>query len=596
MEKHVNPLPSQSESHRRRTFVYRCLPFLVWGKQITRHTLWSDLLAALTGVIIGPPQGVASALIAGLPPEYGLYTAIIIPIIAGLFGSSHHLISGPAAAISIVVLSVVSSVVPPDSAEFIPAVLTLAVLTGLIQLGLGIARMGALVNFISHTVVIGFTAGAAIVIATSQVKYVLGIHVAAGSSFLETWQTLFSQLDSINTYSLVIAFITIISTLLIKKVNKRLPAMLIGMLAGSLACWMLQGAAHDVPMVGALPGKLPQFALPDFSAQTLSALLSGAIALAILGLVEAVSISRAIAIRSGQRIDGNQEFIGQGLSNLVGGFFSCFPGSGSFTRTGVNYESGAKTPLAAVFTALMLVLIVLFTPQITAYLPLPAMGGGILLIAWNLIDTHHIHQILHSNKQEASVLLVTFASTLLIELEFAIYLGVLVSLIIYLKRTSTPMIMEVAPKSFEHGTDLRSISRFQLNECPQLKILRIDGSIFFGAADHIQKTLLAVKTDDGKHNQILINCAGINFIDVTGAEMLLHETQRLKKSGGQLSFCNLKNTVRDELEANGYLKKLGEEHFYATVDSALSALIPQIDNRCCQTCTKRVFRQCPKTD
>jgi len=194
------------------------------------------------------------------------------------------------------------------------------------------------------------------------------------------------------------------------------------------------------------------------------------------------------------------------------------------------------------------------------------------------------------------VLLVTFASTLLIELEFAIYLGVLVSLIIYLKRTSTPMIMEVAPKSFEHGTDLRSISRFQLNECPQLKILRIDGSIFFGAADHIQKTLLAVKTDDGRHNQILINCAGINFIDVAGAEMLLHETKRLKKAGGQLSFCNLKNTVRDELEANGYLKKLGEENFYATVDSALSALIPQLDDGYCQTCTKRVFRQCPKTD
>lgn len=577
-------------------FVYRCLPFLLWGRQITRHTLWDDFLAALTGAVIVLPQGVAYALIAGLPPEYGLYSAIIIPIIAGLFGSSHHLISGPAAAISIVVLSIVSSIVPPDSAEFIPAVLALTVLTGLIQLGLGIARMGALVNFISHTVVIGFTAGAAIVIATSQVKYVLGINVAAGSSFLETWQTLWSQLDNTNTYSLAIALTTIVSTLFIKKVHKRLPAMLIGMLAGSLACWLLQGTAHNVPMVGALPGKLPQFALPDFSAQNLGALLSGAITLAILGLVEAVSISRAIAIRSGQRIDGNQEFIGQGLANLLGGFFSCFAGSGSFTRTGVNYESGAKTPLAAIFTALMLVLIVLFAPQITAYLPLPAMGGGILLIAWNLIDKHHIQQILLSNKQEASVLLVTFASTLLIELEFAIYLGVLVSLIIYLKRTSTPVIMEVAPKSLEYGTDLRSISRFQLDECHQLKILRIDGSIFFGAADHIQKTLQAVKTNDGRNNQILINCAGINFIDVTGAEMLLHEAKRLNTAGGQLSFCSLKNTVRDELEANGYLKKLGDENFYATVDSALNALIPRLNGSSCQTCSKRVFKQCPKTD
>jgi len=298
-------------------------------------------MAGLTGAVIVLPQGVAYALIAGLPPEYGLYTAIVTPVIAGLFGSSLHLVSGPAAAISIVVLSVVSNVFPPDSAEFIPAVLTLTFLTGLIQLALGLARLGVLVNFISHTVVIGFTAGAAVLIASSQMKYVLGLPVPTNSSFTQTWTALAQQLGATNFYALTIALATVLSTLFLKRVNPRLPTMLFGMIMGSLLCWLIDGGRQGVPLVGGLPG----FTVPDFSFHTINALLPGAVAVAILGLVEAVSIARAIAMRSGQRIDGNQEFIGQGLSNTGASFFSCFAGSGSFTRSGVNYDAGAQTPL-----------------------------------------------------------------------------------------------------------------------------------------------------------------------------------------------------------------------------------------------------------
>ncbi|WP_191601344.1 SulP family inorganic anion transporter [Marinomonas algicola] len=569
------------------------MPFLIWGRTLNKHSFFADLLAGLTGAIIVLPQGVAYALIAGLPAEYGLYTAIVTPVIAGIFGSSLHLISGPTAAISIVVLSVVSSVVPQGTDAFIPVVLTLTLLTGIIQLGMGLARMGILVNFISHTVVIGFTAGAAVLIATSQLKHALGIPVPSGSSFFESWQALLQGLSLINFYSVSIAVITIAATLFVKKVYPKMPAMLFGMIVGSVTCFLLSGEQHNVPLVGALSGRLPPLSLPDLSAGTISRILPGAIAIAILGLVEAVSIARAIAIRSGQRIDGNQEFIGQGLSNVVGSFFSCYPGSGSFTRSGVNYDAGAKTPLASIFAAMILVVIIVFVPQVTEYLPLPAMAGGILLISWNLIDTHHIGQILRSNKQEAAILSVTFFSTLIVELEFSIYLGVLLSLIFYLKRTANPRIMEVAPKTLDQGTDLRSISRFQLSECPQIKTVRIDGSIFFGAADHIQKTLIDTSTKIEANTHLILLCSGVNFIDVAGAEMLLQESSRMKKAGHHLHFCSLKNTVKDELSANNYLAKLGEDNFYPTIDEALTKLVPLLDQPKCQNCTRRVFSQCP---
>lgn len=569
----------------------RLLPFLMWSRNTGKASLMADLMAGLTGAVVVLPQGVAYALIAGLPPEYGLYTAIITPVIAGLFGSSLHLISGPTAAISIVVLSVVSSVVPPDSAEFIPMVMTLTLLVGLIQLGLGLARLGGLVNFISHTVVIGFTAGAAILIATSQLKYVLGVSLPSGLSFVSVWPVLWQQLGSLNPYGLSVALTTVVVTLLSKKVSKKLPAMLCGLVAGSFLCWAVGGAQNGVALVGALPAGLPDFAIPGLGFDTLTAILPGAMAVAILGLVEAVSIARAIAIHSGQRIDGNQEFIGQGLSNTVGSLFSCYAGSGSFTRSGVNYDAGAASPLAAVFAALFLVVIVVGFPAVTAYLPLAAMGGAVLLVAWNLIDFQHIRQIIASDRKESAILLVTFSSTLFIELEFAIYLGVILSLIIYLKRVSQPRVMDVAPRSTDNGTDLRSVERFNLSRCPQVRLIRIDGSIFFGAVDHIQKALLAAGQSSERH--IIIICTGINYIDLAGAEMLAGEVRRLELLGKTLGFCALKNTVKDELELGGQIGRIGGQRFFDSVDDALAALSGDLDLQRCQRCDSRIFRQCP---
>ena len=317
---------------------HRIFPFLGWWPLLGRETLRADFYAGLTGAVIVLPQGVAFALIAGLPPQYGLYTAIVTPIVAGLFGSSHHLISGPTTAISIVVLATVKPFATPGSPEFISMVLTLTFLAGTFQLALGLARMGQLVNFISHSVVIGFTAGAAILIATSQLKHYIGVKLPHGQSFLHTWMDLYGQLPNLNLYAAATASVTLLAAILFRRYRPRWPGMLFAMIIGSLLCLFIGGEQHGVDLVGSLPARLPPLSSPDFSLQTIRTLGPGAMAVALLGLIEAVSIARAIAARSEQRINGDQEFIGQGLSNIVGSFFSSYAGSGSFTRSGINYR------------------------------------------------------------------------------------------------------------------------------------------------------------------------------------------------------------------------------------------------------------------
>lgn len=571
----------------------KLFPFLHWRDRVTPENLRADFMAGLTGLVLVLPQAVAYAFIAGLPPEYGIYTAIVSCSVAALFGSSWHLVSGPTAALAIVVMSVVSGLGPDTPEAYIALVITLTLLTGLIQLALGIFRLGTLVNFISHTVVVGFTAGAAVLIAASQLKHLLGVELPAGLSLPEVVEHLWQQRQAINPLALEVGLVTMLVAVVVRRLNRRWPHLLLGMAAGSLACFLLDAEGTRVTYVGALPGKLPLPALPELSFGSLKALASGALAVAMLGLIEAVSIARAVAVRSQQHIHGNQELIGQGLSNLVGSFFGCFASTGSFTRSGANYDAGARTPLATLFAALMLALVVLVAPGITERLPLAVMAGSILLIAWNLIDFVRIGHIFRSSRSEAAILLVTFLSTLLVELEFAIYIGVLLSLAIYLRRTSQPRLVRVAPLQQSDRRHMRNIQRYRLEECPQLKIIRVDGSLFFGAVDHVQQQIRQLTAPGQGVRHILLIGKGINFIDVAGVEMLHQEIDRLEWLDGKLMISSLKGTVLDELERSGALDALGREHFFETPKTALAALIPMLDQDRCANCSVRIFADCP---
>ncbi len=573
------------------TLLHRLLPFLNWMPDVNRSSLQADFVAGLTGAVIVLPQSIAFAAIAGLPPEYGLYTAMITPIIAALFGSSRHLISGPTTAISIVIFSTVSRHATPGSEEFIRFALALTFIAGFYQLMFGVFRLGAIINFVSHNVVVGFTTGAAILIAASQFQHVLGVKIDHPDGLVDKIIQIYHHLPEANLYAVGIAVVTLATAIAVKMISPRAPNLLIAMVVGSLVCLGIDGVTHGVTMVPSIPPNLPPLSNPMLPFDIMADIAPEALAIALLGLIEAVSISRAIAAKSNQMIDGNQEFIGQGLSNVVGSFFSSYAGSGSFTRSGVNYDAGAKTPISAIFAAIFLMVIVLVAGPLASYLPVPAMGAVILLVAYNLINPHHILKVFRISKRETAVLVVTFLATLFLELEFAIYAGVLLSLSLFLMRTSTPEITPMAPVHADPKHRLGDVSDNNLTECPQLKIIRVDMSIYFGSLTYIQQQLRHLIDKEG-YKHILILGSGINFIDMSGAEMIVSVAKRLRQMGGGLYFCGVKHNVCDYLKRSGFAAEFGEENLFFKKNEAIAEITQRLDHKVCAVCHAKIFLEC----
>ena len=575
-------------------WLFRVLPFLRWWPMVNRQSTRADLIAGLTGALIVLPQGVAFATIAGMPPQYGLYAAMVPAIIGALFGSSWHLVSGPTTAISIAVFASISPFAEPGSAPFISLVLTLTFLTGLFQLILGLARMGTLVNFISHTVVIGFTAGAAILIAASQVRNFFGIDIPRGTPFFEVLRLFVLQINHLNPYVTAIAALTLGVGIAVKKFLPKLPYMIVAMIVGSVSALVMNNiyggaAVTGIRTVGALPAHLPPLSHPDFSLSAIHLMIFPALVVTMLALTEAVSIARSIAVKSEQRIDGNQEFVGQGLSNLFGSFFSSYASSGSFNRSGVNYVSGARTPMAAVFASLFLMIVLLLVAPLAAYLPNAAMAGILFLVAWGLIDFHHIHSIGHTSRAETVVLWVTLLGTL-VNLEKGIFFGILLSLMFYLYRTSRPQLQTVIPDP-EPGS-YYYIDADTAPQCPQLKMVRLNGSIFFGAVDHVQKSLSEIDEQDPRAKHVLVVATGMNFIDIAGAEMLAQEARRRQRMGGGLYFYRVKDSVCAMLKKGAYIESVGNKNIFLTKTRPIETLYPKLDAEICRSCQARIFPEC----
>ncbi len=565
------------------------LPDWIWF--VDSQTVRADFMAGLTGAFIVLPQAIAFSAIAGLPPEFGLYTAMVTPIVAALFGSSWHLVSGPTTAISLVIFATISEHALPGTPEFIRVALTLTFLAGAYQFVFGLFRLGRITNFISHNVVVGFTTGAAMLIAVSQLKHVLGAEAPSGGSFLNTISTLWGNRADVDPYSLLIAGVTLASAIALRAWSKQSPYLLLALIVGSVTALLVGAAQHGIEMVAAIPARLPPLSSPDLSLSAIADLAPEALAIALLGLVEAVSISRSIATRSGQQIDADREFIGQGLSNLAGSYLSSYAGSGSFTRSAANYDSGAKTPLSAIFAALILLAIVLFAAPYAAYLPVPAMGAVILLVAYNLVQPHYVLKVARVSKREASILLVTLLSTLFLDLEFAIFAGVMLSLSLFLMRTSTPDIVAMAPDFSSPTRRMGDVAKKSLTECPQIKIIRVDMSIYFGSIEFIQKEITRIHERLG-YRHILILGGGVNFIDMAGAEMLVQESRRLRSKGGGLYFCDVKPAVCDFLKRSGFAAEFGEENLFFKKNEAISAVSKRIDLQKCATCKARIFQEC----
>jgi SulP family sulfate permease len=330
--------------------------------------------------------------------------------------------------------------------------------------------------------------------------------------------------------------------------------------------------------------------VPDISLSSLKILAPEAFAVALLGLIEAVSISRSVATRSNQRIDPNQEFIGQGLSNLAGSFFSGYVSTGSFNRSGLNFQAGARTPLAAMFAGLLLMIIVLLVAPLAAYLPNAAMAGILFMVAWGLIDFHEIGHILKASHRETGIMGVTFFGALFLELELAIFAGVLLSLVLYLMRVSRPRIVTRVP---DPNLPKRKFNTNEnLPQCPQLHILRIDGSIFFGSVNHIQEAFAELEENHPEQKHLAIVAQGINFVDIAGGAAMVEEARKRKARGGGFYLIKVKKGLWESLESCGCLDEIGPNNVFQSKSAALTGIFQKLDKDICRTCDKRIFREC----
>ena len=573
--------------------VTKLLPFLRWKRRLSRETLRYDLPAGLTGAIVVLPQGVAFATVAGLPPQYGLYAGMVPAIIAALFGSSWHLVSGPTTAASIVLFSVLSARAIPGSAEYVQLALTLTLMVGLIQLALGTLRLGALVNFISHSVIVGFTAGAALLIAASQLGHFLGIELAREPSAYKTLFAIAGELPQVHFYSLLVGGVTIAAGLAAERYVRAIPYMLFAMLAGGLCAALIElivDTGTGLAYVPTIPAALPPLSMPLAPFEAFLSLAPAAVAVTLFALTEAVSIARSLAIRSGQHLDVNQEFIGQGLSNIVGSFFSSYVATGSFNRSALNYQAGARTPVAAIVAGAALMGLVLLVAPFVSYLPTSSMAGLLFLVAWGLVDTHHIGKILKSSRPESLVMVTTFSTAIFVDLEFAILLGVILSLFLYLLDATRPRIVSRVPDPRlprrEFNTDPA------LPECPQFKMVRLDGSLFFGAVHHVQKMLRIFEQRNPDQKHLMILASGMNTIDVSGAECLAQEARYRRALGGAIYLYRAKEGVQKLLRAGGYLEDIGEDNLFRSKQQAIAHVVSKLDHEVCRTCTKRIFSEC----
>jgi len=578
-------------------------------------------MAGLLGAVLVLPQGIAFATLAGLPPAYGLYTAVIPCIIAALFGSSRHVMSGPTNANSLALFAMLSPLAMAFSPLYIQLALAVTVMVGVMQWLIGTLRLGVLANFISPAVLFGFTSGAALLIAVHALPDLLGLAPAPEHSAAAVMAHVLTHLASAQPLALGVAAITLAVALLLRRLRRNWPYMLIGLVVATALAWVWSRWLHPdaapsaaLRTVGQIPVPWPRFEVPRISWAQAADLVGLAFALTIVALGQAISIAKTVALRSGQRIDANREFRGQGLSNIVGGFFSSYVSCGSMNRSMPNLEAGARTPLASVFSALLLLALVAVSAPLLAQIPMAALAALLVLVALALLDAARWRQLFTLSRSDFGVALATMVATVTIRLETAILLGMILSLMSFLYRTSKPAMRTmgfdgrgldrqfvVIDNSPDAGLETKKnpgpdgpeeAQRHVLPECPQLKLLRMEGEVYFGATQHVADILHALRTQPQPQKHLLVMGKSMNFIDLAGAELWEAELAARRAMGGDLYFHRPRPEVIRMWRKTGFTSVLGPEHQFPDKFTAISTIFTKLDPEICRRCTARIFWEC----
>jgi len=570
------------------TQTYLSRPLEIFSN-VQRAHFGPDFLAGLTVAFVMLPQAIAYALIAELPPQTGLYAAIIGSIVGALWGSSWHLHTGPTNAASLLVLATLAPLVAAGTPEYVAAAALMAIMVGITRLAMGLVHLGALVNFVADSVIVGFTAGAGILIGVNQLRHLMRLDVASDPMFLRTVSEIVSDLPTTHWLTLGLGLFTAAIILLLQKFRPRWPGMLISIIITSALVALFSLDQQGVYVLGELPRSLPTLAVPAFDYQLIQQMSTGVLAISLIGLIEAMSIAQSTSSRSGQRLDNNQEFVGQGLANIASGLFSGYTGSGSFTRTAINYDSGAKSPLSMIFSGLTVLALTLILAPYAAYLPRTALAAIIILTAYRMVSRDAMRRIINASQGDTVVMFSTILATLFLPLQFAVLTGIMIAFMRFIGKTSTPAVTSDVPSAeFDH-----IVYDPSHEVCPQLALITISGSLYFGATNHVEHEIRKELENHPQQVSALLRMHRVNDIDVSGINMLETVQRLYQKRGGDLYLTGVHQDVFEMLEASDFVDTIGRDHFLSQ-DEAIGQLFRnKLDPvLCVHSCKVRIWREC----
>lgn len=541
---------------------FRLVPAFDSLRTYSPAKLWVDSTAGLTVAAVAVPQAMAYAQIAGIPPQYGLYTAIVMTTVGALFDSSKQLINGPTNAISIAVLSAVVGFSDP---ERIPAAILLAFLVGAVQTGITLLRLGDLTRYISHAVIVGFTLGASVLLVLDQMKNLLGL-AARGTGedhFLKRFWLTISHIDATNRAALLIGLGTIVIAIALRVVNlrwhTRLPEFLLTIIVMAIITWALDLEAQGVRVVGEIPAKLPSFAIPEFKWVRVHEMASSSLAIALLGLLEAIAMAKAIANHTGQKLDMNQQCLSEGLANLAGSMFHCFPGSGSLTRSTINHMSGAQTQWSGVISAAAVaVMVVLFAPY-AYFIPRSALAGILIVSSWKLVNWREVAYYLKTTRYDAWIVALTAISAVAVSVEFCVLIGVFLSFVLYVPQAARVHLTELilAPER---------VVRERISSdpvCNRIRIYSLEGELFFGAAPELEERLDSImEAAKSGVRVVVLRMKRARNADAVCLSVMDRFISKMQAAEVTVLLCGLRPDLMKVIDASGLLRRLGSDHVF----------------------------------
>lgn len=579
-----------------REFISRFIPYMKWiGELKNPETIVKDCLAGLTVVLVLIPQSMAYAQLANLPAYYGLYASFLPVIIAALFGSSRQLQTGPVAVVSLMTAAALEPLATANPEGYLVYAAILAFIVGIFQLSLGLLRLGVLVEFLSHSVVIGFINAAAIIIGTSQLSKLFGVTAESGDHFYQTiWNVLVEASQHTHMPTLVMGITALAIIFGLKKYAPKVPGVLTAVVVTSLISWLIKFESLGGKVVGEVPPGLPSIGIPEFDMSTAIDLIGKAVVIAVIGYMEAISIAKAIAVQTRQRIDANQGLVGQGLSNIASGLSGAYPVAGSFSRSAVNMAAGAKTGFAAIFTGILVAisLVLLYFSQYLYHLPQATLAAVIISAVINLIRIEQIKYAFRVHPHDGFIAVLTFVLTLVFapHLETSIFIGVVLSLALFMYRTMHPHISILSRAA---DGELRDAGSNILKTCPKITLMRFEGPLFFLSAMYFEEKVLERVAAKPDLKFIIVDAEAITEIDATGEDMLHQLSLRLAALNIEFVFARTKRQVMDVFVRTGFAGPDWADHFYRHDENAIEFAWQKINNCEEEVCPLAKSHECP---